>query len=481
MSDYTIEPGAVGVYILGDHDNLTVMSGGTSLLSVVGSGGREVVEKGGESSGDHVLGGGVAVLAQGAVANGDLVDIGGSLRGPGLAFSTTNYGVVAGVALSGNPGLLGLGLLGEDVLTTYGEERRVRIYDSATAVVAGRAVGDSVFSGGVEHVLEGGVSSDAQVLNGGRLQLDSGGAAAATRISAGGVEITAEGTVQNGLTVETGGTWKGAGVLRGDIVDNGIISGGTVAGGSFTVRSGGVAEDVHVGGHTSVTLQEGAQVGGLTLGVGVTVVDNGELDYTGTQGHLLKGTISGDGRIVQDSTRALDIRSDNSAFRGEFVLRRGIIEVEAAEGLGHARVDFDTSAHAAQLRLQGSAAPASGSTLANALVDFDSSKDRLDLRDIAFHAGATAKVSGSTLVVHDGAYTASFKLSGEHASAYVVARDAKGGTLIRARVGAQLVDAAAAFTGGGEALAQPTVAATGGHAFAIALAASAPTRPTHAV
>ena len=70
------------------------------------------------------------------------------------------------------------------------------------------------------------------------------------------------------------------------------------------------------------------------------------------------------------------------------------------------------------------------------------------MRSLAFVSGATAVLNGAVLTVTDGAYHASFTLSGSAAAAYVVMGDGAGGALVHAAAGSPihtLVQAAAAF------------------------------------
>jgi hypothetical protein len=82
-------------------------------------------------------------------------------------------------------------------------------------------------------------------------------------------------------------------------------------------------------------------------------------------------------------------------------------------------------------------------------VNFDTGKDSLDLAGLAFVSGATAVVSGSTLVLTDGGHAYDFALGGSVAPSYVVTKDGTG-TLITADPppmgeAARLVQAMATF------------------------------------
>lgn len=76
--------------------------------------------------------------------------------------------------------------------------------------------------------------------------------------------------------------------------------------------------------------------------------------------------------------------------------------------------------------------PAAGSTWSSTLSNFDRVYDALDLRGIAFVSGATAVLSGSTLVVTNGGAVYDFTLAGTAAKTYEVTADVSGGALIKA-------------------------------------------------
>jgi hypothetical protein len=84
----------------------------------------------------------------------------------------------------------------------------------------------------------------------------------------------------------------------------------------------------------------------------------------------------------------------------------------------------------AVLQIDAADAPPAGGTFANTLSNFSGADDYIDLPSIAYVSGASATVSGLTLVLSDGGKTYKFKLSGTMAGAYPVLSDGHGGTLI---------------------------------------------------
>jgi hypothetical protein len=98
----------------------------------------------------------------------------------------------------------------------------------------------------------------------------------------------------------------------------------------------------------------------------------------------------------------------------------------------------------AVLQIDAADAPTANETFANTIVNFSSAGEDIDLRSVAYVAGASAKVVGSTLVLTDGGATYTFDISGGPAAAYPVLSDGHGGTLIDPKTVA-FAQAAAAF------------------------------------
>jgi len=82
------------------------------------------------------------------------------------------------------------------------------------------------------------------------------------------------------------------------------------------------------------------------------------------------------------------------------------------------------------LQIDASDAPAAGGTFTNVISNFSGAHEDIDLRSIAYVAGASATVVGSTLVLTDGGKTYTFDIAGSTAGAYPVLSDGDGGTLI---------------------------------------------------
>jgi len=222
-------------------------------------------------------------------------------------------------------------------------------------------------------------------------------------VSNGGKELLSSGGVADETTVLSGG---GEYVSSGSRDNHGVVS----SGGVEAIYSGGTAGD-------------------LTLISGGVLVDNGQVRVAGAG--TLAGTLSGSGVIAELGGGDLLISGAGAAFAGQAVISGGTIELGTAGALGAGSVTFvEPATGSAVLQIDAADAPAAGGTFANTISNFSGASEDIDLRSIAFVAGASATISGSTLVLTDGGKTYKFKVAGTTASLYPVLSDGHGGTLI---------------------------------------------------
>jgi autotransporter passenger strand-loop-strand repeat protein len=409
--------------------------------------------------GATVLSGATASVTAGTVASVLRVDPGGVVSGPGeLAGVTYDFGSVSGVTLPGSYLLVEFG----------GSSSDVTVQSGAVAYDYGDTSGATVSSGGIEAIGPGGAESGTIALSGALEYILSRGSASGDTIESGallvvqadatasdvtvqsGARLDFEGnvttsitvgrvastTLVGGVTVSSGGGIElfGATVLSGaadTILYGGVADGTTVlSGGQEIVSSGGVAFSTVVSGGGTETIASGALAVGLTvLREGVAAVD-GEALFAGPA--TLSGTLEGSGVVAQDGPgAALVLGGSGAGFSGVAAIRGGTIELASSGALGTGYVEFaEPATGSAVLQIDAADAPAAGGTFANTIYDFSGANDDIDLRSIAYVAGATATVSGTTLVLVDGGQTYKFNLEGSIAGAYPVLRDGSGGTLI---------------------------------------------------
>jgi fibronectin-binding autotransporter adhesin len=239
-------------------------------------------------------------------------------------------------------------------------------------------------------------------------------------------------TVSGTLTVSSGGLVSGGsivGAATATILSGGVAEGVTVSsGGSLVVD--GVASAATVSSGGKETIAAGGTASGATVSSGGYLIDNGSAIFSGSTAITLAGTLSGAGTITEEGTGSLVISGVASAFAGSVVISGGTVELATAGGVGKSSVTFASTAASATLQIDAADSPPAGSTFSSTLSNFDQTFDGLDLRGVAFVSGATAVVSGSTLVVTNGGETYDFKLAGTLGASYKVTSDGHGGTLV---------------------------------------------------
>jgi autotransporter passenger strand-loop-strand repeat protein len=392
-SNFTL-PSVTGTTSRVELDGVTVSSGGLIELA------------------DATLLSGVTLsLASGALAFDLTVSKGAVLLGPGEVQADSEVaGSVSGVTLDGEMDLSsGARANGVAIL-----EGGLRVESGATATGTLVSAYDLVFdsgsvaatvvsSGGEVEVYSGGVASGDIISSGGAEGVLAGGTASAALVSSGGVAF-----------VSSGGTASGDEVLSGGLAR--IYAGGNAVG--LTISGGGEA-----------TISSGGTASGLVLDSGGHVIDNGKLRYAGSG--TLSGILSGSGAIVEATSGVLRFSDKGAAFSGQVAIEGGTVELATSGAIGTGYVDFSEPATgSAVLQIDAADAPEAGGTFANAIHNFSGAHEAIDLRSIAFVAGASATIVGSTLVLTDGGKTYLFNIAGNTADAYPVLSDGHGGTLI---------------------------------------------------
>jgi len=189
-------------------------------------------------------------------------------------------------------------------------------------------------------------------------------------------------------------------------------------------------------------------VNGASLASGGLLIDNGELRNTSSG--TLAGTLSGSGIVVEAGSGVLLLAGAGTAFGGQLAIEGGAAELAKAGAIGSGGVEFvEPATGSAVLRLDAADAPKAGGTFANALSNFSGANEQIDLAGLAFVSGASATLTGSTLVLSDGGKTFDFDVAGKAAAGYTVTSDGRGGTQITAAAAdpavARFSQAAAAF------------------------------------
>ena len=443
---------------VGDGGKEVVVSGGSALDGTVSAGGAEYVRVSGTTTGTTVSVGGDQFVSSGGVANGTRVLSGGSqvvsAGGRDLGATVSSFGTLDVLASGSTTGTV-VSAGGEELVSSGGATLGTTVLSGGQARLSGgHAVGLTVSGGGVDYVLAAATTTGTVVGDGGKQIISSGGQAIDTNLSSGGEEYVRASGATTGTTVSSGGDQvvSSGGIASGAVVQNGglayVLSGGTALG--ATIADGGKA-----------TISSGGIASGLGLLSGGVLVDDGRLLIAGAG--TLAGSLRGAGAIVETGSGDLLLKGADADFSGKAVISGGTIELATAGALGTGAVTFvEPATGSAVLQIDAADGPAAGGSFANTLSNFDGAHEGIDLRSIAFVAGASARVIGSTLVVSEGGKTYKFDLAGGIAGAYRVLSDGHGGTLIGPTL-AQFAQAAAVFAplGCAKTALVPGVASTG--------------------
>ncbi|MGY3693161.1 autotransporter passenger strand-loop-strand repeat protein [Bradyrhizobium sp. USDA 3240] len=291
-----------------------VSSGGTfnvagSVLSnaAVYAGGVENILSGGSISGASGSGtgvsGGTLNLSAGGTAAYVGVSAGGVFNVAGTVLSSVSVysggveNVLSGGVVQGVSGGFGTAISGGTVNVQSGATATAMfVYASGALNDSGIVTNQFVLSGGVETVSSGGLASGVQVSGGGLLDILAGGSA--TSVGDSGRVIVEAGATADHITVSSGGVLSVGGTLTSNT--------GVLAGGVETVVSGGLISGASgsgtgIAGGTVNLLAGGSAVfvgvsSGGTFNVAGTVLSNGMVFAGGVEnvqsGGLITGAIS---------------------------------------------------------------------------------------------------------------------------------------------------------------------------------------------
>jgi fibronectin-binding autotransporter adhesin len=398
-----------------------------------------------------VAGGVTATLPSGASASGLDVDSGAKVVGPGvLAGFTEDLGQISGATIGGPAGFGQLFVLSGGTLSGVTIAAGGEAYLDSGAVagaltvskggvlfgpgdlagldrIAGEVSGITLAVGGAVELVSGGrasgvVLADQAVATKTEFEIDGGAIASGTEVGGNTREVVRLGGAASGATVEGGGSEY--------VLASGTTTGAQLnSGGEQIVSSRGVAWETTVLSGGVADILSGGVASGLALSSGGVAVVEGRARYAGAG--TLAGILSGSGSIVESISGDLLLSGDGAAFHGQVAIEGGTVELAVSGAIGAGHVAFvEPSTGSAVLQIDAADAPAAGGTFANTISNFSGANEDIDLRSIAFVSGASATVSGSTLVLTDGGATYKFRLGGSIASAYPVLSDGHGGTLI---------------------------------------------------
>jgi autotransporter passenger strand-loop-strand repeat protein len=417
-SGITLRPGDTETVLSGGTSIATIVNGGVDYVSgvasgtIVSNGGTENVDGGGSASGTTVSNGGTENVVSGGSASFTIVSSGGveTVLGSGSANSTVvasageqdAYGTTSGTAVSSggyelvwSDGTASATMVGSGgyLVVLPGRTESGAVVQSGGAIVstgivlvepnAGISVWSSVASdlavssGDTEFVLPGGAASFS-IVSGASYE-EIWGAASFTNVSMGGDE-----------EVESGGTASGAVVNSGGEED--VSAAGTA---SFTTLNDGGREAVFSGGTASGTVVNSGGYESVAGGVSIASTVSG-----GGEEYVFEGTASG---IV--------LSAGGTAELGANALAGGVITF-AGSG--------------ATLKIDGTVMPA-------ATISGFAASDTIDLIGVPYGSGGQASLlAGNALQVVANGTTVDIQLdpTATYSSAFLVFPDSGTGTAV---------------------------------------------------
>ncbi|MGI4795415.1 MAG: Hint domain-containing protein [Janthinobacterium lividum] len=372
MSSCTVESGHLSSGVTAScGDTVTIHCGGTTSCTTVTSGGTEYVSSGGSATSSTIASGGLEVVYGGGLVSNTIVS-GTALTSTGSATQLVYGGTAIGTIL--DPG-------------------------ASQIVISGGLVSKTdILSGSIQNVYAGGTAFD-NIVAGGR-----------ENVSSGGVDIS--GTIQGGniVWIYSGGTGVGE-IVSGnatsaaEIWNDGITSGVSLyTNASEVVACDGVASStkVYSGGSLIVS-------GGLTTG---TVISNGGSEIVSSG-----GTDSGS---VVSSGGVETVMSGGTATT--VTIAGGTLDLQTGS-TASGTISF-ASGTAGTLEIDGT-------TMPTATISGFVSGDVIDLTSVAYKAGDTVSISGTTLTLKNASGTTLETLkvsSGLSASSIKIIEDAGCGT-----------------------------------------------------
>jgi autotransporter passenger strand-loop-strand repeat protein len=408
-----------------------LVSGGTAINTVVGSGGHESVFFGGTTIGTTVNSGGAEYVFAGSTASGTVLN-GGFESVEGTATSAiVNSAGSAFVSSGGGDMGTTVNNGGHEDIFSGGTANGVTVNSGGTETVhsGGRAshttLNGTTTLNGIENVFSGGTIIGA-VLNGVVSALVEG-TAFSDIVNSGGEEHLFSGGTDVGTTVNNGGKL---------FVGDGVNNSGTANG--VTVNSGGI-EYVHTGGTaSSTTLNGGAEEvfsGGTAFG---TTVNNGGVEYVFSGGTTIGTTVNSGGIEYVNFDRTTNGVATTAI--GTTVNSGGIENVYAGGTASGTTIAtwgtlhiFNGGTAANGILFSGSNATLiiDGTTMPTTTISGLASSDSIVLSNFAYNATDTVSISGNSVTVAGpGGASETLTIAGAANDKFTLSSASGGGTTI---------------------------------------------------
>ena len=197
-SAFSIVSGVASNFLLENGGQLTVMSGHSSINTVITSGGNQIVSYGGTVNSTTINSGGIQIASSGGTANTTTINSGGnqsvfywgdantttinsggnqSVSGYGATANSTtiNSSGIQTVFSGGSANTATINNCGEQIISSGGTANSTAINSSGSQEVWGTANTTTINSGGYQIVNSGGVTSNTAINSGGSMFVSSGG------------------------------------------------------------------------------------------------------------------------------------------------------------------------------------------------------------------------------------------------------------------------------------------------------------------
>ncbi len=272
----TVDYGATSTgLIIGNDEELLVLSGGTASSTAVRAGGGVTISAGGSGAYTIVSGFGAEfVYGQTTfdqISGIEYVDSGG------IVSSATVEGAIASQIVTDGGVTIGTTVLdyGTEFLYSGGVSSDTAIGNGGAEIIfSGGIASDTAVSGGGYEIIEkGGSAVDDPVLSGGVEIISSGGVDSGTIIQSGGVEIVSSGAIASDTEIQSGGAeivYSGATVSDATVDSDGILV--VLPGGTANTPTGSILSTggVLLYGPVSGATNEGPSPSGLVVSSGMT-------------------------------------------------------------------------------------------------------------------------------------------------------------------------------------------------------------------
>lgn len=284
-----------------DGGSQTINSGATVNNVIVSSGGTQIVNAGAITSGTIIYDGANVTISSGAT------DSAATIYGTQYVYGRTDYATVDGGTqqVTDANGITTYTTVingGVQTITSSARSLYTTIV-SGTQLVQNDAIAVlTTVSNGNQIVINGGITWNTTLYGNGVQNIQSGGNASGTSISAGGTQIANSGGIASNTTIYDGGNQS---INSGATAIDTTIS----LGGQQIINDGGIAQNTTIQSGGTLIISSGGQLAGTnTVSSGGTLTINSGGQLTGTATIENGGTIS----LYPDTGGTINLEGNNN-------------------------------------------------------------------------------------------------------------------------------------------------------------------------